>query len=171
VKREVRDQAGSIIQNAIRFDYPPRPSKRRKIAGADHQRDDGQLDEPDTVVEEPVTGPVLTGLMPPGGLHNTPRHAHPSKSLPAAYPPLTTGATAAQYLIDFKSVHTSGPTVDSRQYRQGCQWLTDALKRKIAHAVLMDEDFYGVESIQPCEGCVKRNEPCRIYHPDLQQYP
>ncbi|KAH7084543.1 hypothetical protein FB567DRAFT_529225 [Paraphoma chrysanthemicola] len=162
-REDLGDWLGSSAQNAIKIDSSPRPNKRVFPDVIDHFDCYSEyLPSHDFTFQLPMTSITTTVKGPSVAMRPRPS---------AEYTSLPMGATALQFLIDHESMVSKGPPDDSRHYRRDYALCNTAKKRGIAHALLMDGDFYGVEASQPCVSCVKRGEKCRIYHPDMHVLP
>jgi hypothetical protein len=159
--------AGSNAQHAIKIDSSPRSSKRARCTQADIV--DSDFDN--MPYQEIATQHSTLSRMTMFEGARSCKRPRPSPSTSEGYTSLPFGATAAQFLKDHAFMVLNGPPPDSRHYRRDYQLCNAAKKRAIAHALLMEGDFFGVEAEQPCASCVKRGEKCRIYHPDTQVLP
>ncbi|KAH7072260.1 hypothetical protein BKA63DRAFT_578049 [Paraphoma chrysanthemicola] len=162
-REDLGDWMGSSAQNAIKIDPSSRPDKRVLRNEIDHfDWHSEYLPSQDFTTQLPVASSNSTLKSP-----SMRKRARPS----VEYTSLPIGATALQFLIDHESMLSKGPPDDSRHHWRDYALCNTAKKRGIAHALLMDGDFYGIDASQSCASCVKRGEKCRIYHPDMQVLP
>ncbi|KAF2024658.1 hypothetical protein EK21DRAFT_93912 [Setomelanomma holmii] len=158
---DLNDRIGSTVRTAFKLEFSPSPPQHRRVQ-QNHDNSSDSRQEPTKVKHMPrvITTTELTEL------RATP---HESSSGASAYPALPMGATAAQFKKDRESMMLSGPPRRSKHYRPDYQLRAKSRKGAVAHVLLMNGEFYGVEAKQPCTNCVRRGVTCRICHPDIQR--
>ena len=84
---------------------------------------------------------------------------------------MSSSATASKILKDLEDLVASGPAQDSKHNKRKVQIDNVRERRVIAHALMIETDLYGVDAGDPCSACVANGNHCRVYHPDMQNFP